>query len=60
MYLILILDPIFQSCLPVPLSIKVGEVKLEQERIAWDYYGPAWIRILNQIGREKDRRRHEF
>src|SRR5215472_14749011 len=34
--------------------------KLEQERIAWDYYGPAWMRILNQIRREKDQRRHEL
>ena len=34
--------------------------KLEQERIAWDYYGPAWMRILKQIRREKDQRRHEL
>ena len=34
--------------------------KLEQERVAWDYYGPAWMRILNQIRREKDQRRHEL
>jgi hypothetical protein len=34
--------------------------KLEQERVAWDYYGPAWMWILNQISREKDQRRHEL
>ena len=34
--------------------------KLEQERIAWDYYGPAWMGILKQIRREKDQRRHEL
>jgi hypothetical protein len=27
--------------------------KLERERIAWDYYGPAWMGILKQIRREK-------
>jgi hypothetical protein len=34
--------------------------KLEQERIAWDYYGSAWMGILKQIRREKDQRRHEL
>ncbi len=34
--------------------------KLEQERVAWDFYGPAWMRILRQISREKDQRRHEL
>lgn len=34
--------------------------KLEQERIAWDHYGPAWMGILKQIRREKDQRRHEL
>jgi hypothetical protein len=34
--------------------------KLEQERVAWDYYGPAWMRIIKQIRREKDQRRHEL
>ena len=34
--------------------------KLEQEHIAWDYYGPAWMGILKQIRREKDQRRHEL
>ncbi len=34
--------------------------KLEQECIAWDYYGPAWMGILKQIRREKDQRRHEL
>jgi hypothetical protein len=34
--------------------------KPEQERVAWDYYGPAWMRILKQIRREKDQRRHEL
>ena len=33
--------------------------RLEQEKIAWDYYGPAWMRVLKQIRREKDQRRHE-
>ena len=28
--------------------------KLQQERIAWDYYGSAWMGILKQIRREKD------
>jgi hypothetical protein len=36
------------------------EGRLEQERVAWDYYGPAWMRILNQIRNEKDQRRHEL
>ena len=43
--------------MPVEKSI---DEKLEQERIAWDYYGPAWMRILNQIRKEKDQRRHEL
>ena len=34
--------------------------KPEQERIAWDYYGSAWMGILKQIRREKDQRRHEL
>jgi hypothetical protein len=34
--------------------------KLEQERIAWDYYGRDWMGILRQIRREKDQRRHEL
>jgi hypothetical protein len=34
--------------------------KLEQERIAWDHYGAAWMGILKQIRREKDQRRHEL
>jgi hypothetical protein len=34
--------------------------KLEQERVAWDYYGAAWMRILNQIEKEKGQRRHEL
>ena len=34
--------------------------KLEQERISWDHYGPAWMGILKQIRREKDQRRHEL
>ena len=34
--------------------------RLEQEKIAWDYYGPAWMRVLKQIRREKDQRRHEL
>jgi len=34
--------------------------KLEQEHIAWDYYGPAWMGILKQIRREKDQQRHEL
>ena len=36
------------------------EERLEQEKIAWDYYGPAWMRVLKQIRREKDQRRHEL
>ncbi len=27
------------------------EERLEQEKVAWDYYGPAWMRILKQIRR---------
>jgi hypothetical protein len=42
---------------PGPRSI---EGRLEQERVAWDYYGPAWMRVLNQIRKEKDQRRHEL
>ena len=34
--------------------------KLEQERLAWDYYGPAWTRIMQTIRKEKDQRRHEL
>jgi hypothetical protein len=40
-------------------SIPVEE-RLRQEKIAWDYYGPAWMRIIKQIRREKDQRRHEL
>jgi hypothetical protein len=36
------------------------EARLEQEKIAWDYYGHGWTRVLNQIRREKDQRRHEL
>jgi len=36
------------------------EERLEQEKVAWDYYGPAWMGILKQIRREKDQRRHEL
>jgi len=36
------------------------EERPRQEKIAWDYYGPAWIRILKQMRREKDQRRHEL
>jgi hypothetical protein len=36
------------------------EVRLRQEKVAWDYYGPAWMRILKQMRREKDQRRHEL
>jgi len=36
------------------------EEKLEQERIAWDYYEPAWMRILKQIRKEKHQRCHEL
>ncbi len=36
------------------------EERLEQEKIAWDHYGPAWMGILKQIRREKDQRRHEL
>jgi hypothetical protein len=36
------------------------EERLRQEKVAWDYYGPAWMGILKQIRREKDQRRHEL
>jgi hypothetical protein len=36
------------------------EEGLRQEKIAWDYYGPVWMRILKQMRREKDQRRHEL
>ena len=36
------------------------EERLRQEKVACDYYGPAWMRILKQIRREKDQRRHEL
>ena len=36
------------------------EERLRQIKVAWDYYGPAWMRILKQIRREKDQRRHEL
>src|SRR5215469_9238841 len=36
------------------------EERLEQEKVAWDYYGPAWMRILKQTRKEKDERRHEL
>ena len=32
----------------------------ERERIAWEYYGRAQDRILAQIRKEKDQRRHEL
>jgi hypothetical protein len=38
----------------------VVEERPRQEKIAWDYYGPAWMRILKQMRREKDQRRHEL
>ncbi len=36
------------------------EERLRPEKIAWDYYGPAWMGILKQIKRERDQRRHEL
>jgi len=36
------------------------EERLRREKVAWDCYGPAWMRILKQIRREKDQRRHEL
>lgn len=36
------------------------EERLEQGKVAWDYYGPAWMGILKQIRREKDQRRQEL
>jgi len=41
------------------LSMPVEE-RLEQEKVAWDYYGPTWMKVLKQIRREKDQRRHEL
>jgi len=49
--------PAEETSVPVEKSI---DEKLEQERIAWDYYGHAWMRILKQIRKEKDQRRHEL
>ena len=37
-----------------------AEERLRQEKIVWNYYGPAWMRILKQIRTEKDQRRHEL
>ena len=36
------------------------EEKLEDERVAWQYFGPGWTRVLDQIKREKDQRHHEL
>ena len=53
------LEPVPEAdrTVPGPRSI---EGILEREKVAWDYYGPAWMRILSQIRKEKDQRRHEL
>jgi len=44
------------------MSARTGEEEgeLEQEKVVWDYYGPAWTKIMQTMRKEKDRRHHEL
>ena len=53
------IEPVPEAGRTVPGPRSIEDI-LEQERVAWDYYGPAWMRILNQMKKEKDQRRHEL
>ena len=48
---------ILETSVQVEKSI---DEKLEQERVAWEFYGPARMRILKEIRREKYHRLHEL
>jgi hypothetical protein len=43
-----------------PREPKFIEDRFDIERRAWDYYGFAWSRILEQIKHEKCQRKHEL